>query len=191
MSRIGRALARGVVAVGATYTVHDTFTRANSSTSLGTADTGQAWTAHTGTWGITSNAAYLVTSSGESVATLDCGLSDIDFSVSYSGRTDDLGIVFRAIDASNWLLVYSNPGGGVETWQRVAGSYSQLHAAAGSAGASGTLRVVTSGTSINVYLDGSVLYSVTTSQFQTETRVGLRRGAAGGTAPTWDELIVV
>lgn len=38
----------------------DTFNRANSTTSLGSTDTGQAWSVANGVWGISSNRAYLV-----------------------------------------------------------------------------------------------------------------------------------
>lgn len=175
------------------HTVQDSFTRANSITTLGTADTGQAWTAHSGTWGIISNAAYLVTQSGDSVATVNCGKSDIDFSVDYAGSNVEMGIVFRATDQNNYLLLYVNgPFNALELWQRVSGAYTNLQKPnVGAISTSGTLRVVTAGTSITGYLNGVSLLTHTTSQFQTNTRIGLRRNATGGTSFTWDNLVVL
>jgi hypothetical protein len=55
--------------------VFDSFNRADSASTLGNADTGQAWSAVVGTWGITSNRAYPVTASGTGTAAINTGLN--------------------------------------------------------------------------------------------------------------------
>jgi hypothetical protein len=185
---------------GSGNTVEDYFTRADSTTTLGTADTGQTWTAHTGTWGISSNQAYLATRSGDSVATVDCGKSDIDFTCNVTLGADGTqpGIVFRATDDQNYLLAFLNNSTGatddIELYQRVAGAYTKLGTdyrfPGDIANTTITLRVVTSGTSIEIYADGTLRHSHTTSQFQTATRVGLRLNDAGSGC-RWDSFVVV
>jgi hypothetical protein len=190
--RAGRALVR--VGIGGpdipptSYLVEDTFTRANSASSLGVADSGQTWTAHAGTWGITSDKGYLATQSGDSVATVDAGAADIDMSCTITMQGAP-GLVFRATDNNNYLLFMYN-GGEMQVWQRVAGSYTKLSGVTQGVtpGVAYVYRVVTLGTSITTYLDGVLKNSVTSSQFQTATRIGLRMNDSG--AARWDDLTV-
>ena len=81
----------------------DTFTRADSTTTLGTAETGGAWTAHVGTWGISSNQAYCPTSAGLNIATVDTGYSDGFVTVTVTGvSAAGQRLVFRLSDSSNY-----------------------------------------------------------------------------------------
>lgn len=191
VTRSGRAIMRIPQPVPPAYTVHDTFTRADSTTTLGTTDTGQAWTAHTGTWGIVSNQGYLVTQSGDSVATVNSTKSDIDMTCTIKHVTET-SLVFRAIDNNNYLLVLVN-NSNIELWRRVAGAYTQIAttATAHISGGVYVVRIVASGTSITVYEDGVSKIATTSSQFQTETRVGLRCNTTGSSSRTWESLIVL
>lgn len=87
----------------------DTFNRADSASTLGSADTGQAWTAVSGTWGISSNKGYLVTTTPEAsrVATIDPGLTNFVLScdVTLGATRVNTGILLKYIDASNHVIV--------------------------------------------------------------------------------------
>ena len=62
--------------------ITDSFDRADSTTTLGTTDTGQTWTYHaasggSSTWGIRSNAAYKVSGAAYAAALIDLESSDM------------------------------------------------------------------------------------------------------------------
>lgn len=91
-------------------TLTDSFNRADSATSLGTADQGGAWIANAGTWGITGNRAYLASDTAGAVATLVSdhladGYVEADITLSPTTNRAYAGLVFRALDQSNLLLV--------------------------------------------------------------------------------------
>lgn len=87
----------------------DTFDRANSTSTLGSADTGQAWTARSGTWGVSSNRGYLVTTSPEAsyIATVDPGLTNLIASgtVTFGSTRVNSGLLLKYIDTSNHIIV--------------------------------------------------------------------------------------
>ena len=91
--------------------VSDTFQRADSAVSLGTAVAGGAWTAHKGTWGISSNQAYLAAGTNghiDHVATLNSDfLSDgfVEADVKLSSARASAGLVFRALNNTSMFLV--------------------------------------------------------------------------------------
>jgi hypothetical protein len=93
--------------------VNDTFDRANSAVSLGTADTGQAWTAHVGTWGISSNQGYLATTGGGSrdVAALDALAANAAALVTLATvGSGTLGVNARLTDSLNYLITVFHSG---------------------------------------------------------------------------------
>ena len=173
-------------------TMYDTFNRANSTTTLGSTDTGQAWTAHTGTWGISSNQAYLQTQSGDSVATFDFGNTEVDMRCRMTiSSTGQPGLVFRATNDQNYLLVIMSSTA-VSLWQRVTGTYTQLRSGAVTAtpGVPYPVRIVAVGSDIRVYFNGKHALAFSTTQFaSTGTRVGIRANDAN--ANRWDDLEVV
>lgn len=173
-------------------TVTDTFTRSNSSTSLGNADTGEAWSALSGTWGIASNKGYLASATGQAVAVLDTGEADGTLTVdvttsSTADRTDD-GIVFRAADDNNYMLVtiVKHPAGenSLNLWKKVAGSYTLLATAMSGAFADGTTYTVEAiyvGTSIEIKVNGTseITYGTSTG-LEANTKVGIRVNEGAG-----------
>lgn len=147
----------------------DTFTRADSAVSLGTAETvdvveSGAWTANLGTWGIVSNRAYLVTTTASGTATLATsfimdGVVEADITLSPTALRSVVGLVFRANSSTENLsarLRLLSGVNAVELYQRV-GAADTLVAAFNSAGlvASTTyrLRVAFYGPRVRVYLD--------------------------------------
>lgn len=164
-------------------TIWDTFTRGNSSTTLGTSSSGHAWSAQSDSvWGITSNTAYLVTAatSGPSVAVIDSELAngtitlDMTNGASYYGG----GIVFRYTDTNNFLWAEWDPdasSGTVAIMKREAGSESTL-VSAGAAMDNGTnsLHVQYVGNTINAYFSSNAPLQTTSSFNSSATKVGLR-----------------
>ncbi len=104
----------GVLATAHRTLAYDLFDRADSVTSMGTANTGQTWTAYNGTWGIISNEAYNVSeqkSTNLAVAISDVGSANFFVSCKVKGdHTSNSnyyspGITFHHINATDYLRV--------------------------------------------------------------------------------------
>jgi len=177
----------------------DAFGRADSSTTLGTTDTGQTWSVLSGTWGISSNAAYepgAVNGAQHAVVT-DSGLSDCVVQVTVpvlSGLSGNAGVVFRATDDSNyWRFVI---GGATDNnWyfqKKVAGSFS-LVGTGGGVAAGDVLRVVLGGNTITVFKNGTQMATTTDSFNSTATKHGMSNSASSagqGTVARLDDFSV-
>ena len=90
----------------------DTFTRADSALTLGSDSTGKAWTAVSGTWGISSNKAYSASDANFDIATIASGGKDGIWEATVSGTLASAvnyripALVFRYLDGLNFLLAY-------------------------------------------------------------------------------------
>jgi hypothetical protein len=178
----------------------DTFTRANSTTTLGS-----PWIvdAGGGTWGITGNAAYIVTAgSVRSVATLDATAADHYFSATVSGGSpggvfSSQGIVVRYVDSDNYVFAAVVPSFG--TWaliKRVAGVDTLI----GNTGVSVTSNVSASLTAVGSAFTLRVnsverTFMIFDSALQNGTRAGLAATTTAtstsvGTAYTYDNVLL-
>ena len=79
--------------------VMDTFNRPNAG-SLGTADSGQTWTAHYGSFGIDNNA--VAPPSGFGLASVDAGSSVVDVAMTVVQPANELWLVMRFQDDTNY-----------------------------------------------------------------------------------------
>jgi len=157
--------------------VSDTFDRADSTTTLGSADTGQAWTANVGTWGIASNLGYVAAGAGQNVASLESSNADCDVTVTESTAASATGLVFRLSNGTNHLLTNSQSNG-QHLYKNVNG-YTDLATGGTVELANGdTLKAVLSGSSVIIQLNGTQIISVTETTFQTNTKHGLRSNGA-------------
>jgi hypothetical protein len=166
---------------------------------MGSTDVGsKAWVSTTGTWGISSNKAYISAVAGiNTVALVDVGFgeyttlsADIVFPSGGNG-----GIVFRATDGADYLCarIASNS---LVLLKREAGLSSTLVSATPtlSFGNTYTLKITMIGTLIQVFIDGvvTIRYSMSASDIvsfpSTKTKVGLREGA-GTLGGTWDNFL--
>lgn len=163
---------------GGSTLVSDAFNRADSTTSLGTADTGQTWTALAGTWGISSNKAYQVTSSTQAYAVIDAGVGDCTIGLTLS-TVGSGGITFRASDATHlWFIDATTSSGNL---YRCDGFGPNLIANLGTSWSNGdVMTVVLSGSSIVVKKNGTTVYSTTDSTYATNTKHGLRDYSGAG-----------
>lgn len=102
------------------YLVADNFTRANNTTSLGSANTGQAWSAWVGSMGINTNLAY-TTNAGNNGSTLDCGTSehDVEITVPTIGTPASCYVVARWLNANEYIRF--GYGNGVVQFQVISG----------------------------------------------------------------------
>ena len=171
--------------------VADTFTRADSSSSLGVTSTGAvAWSALRGTWGISTNRAYV--SSGHSstlqFAVVESGLADgtIQFTVASNTFPNQSGSYFRATDANNGYILESGVASTAKLYKYVAGVATQIAASAGTVtfNTGDVIQVVLAGTSITVKRNGTTIITVTDSTYTTQTKHGLYTIVpSGGTTP--------
>jgi hypothetical protein len=160
----------------------DTFDRADSATSLGTpSDGGAAWTAHSGTWGIISNQAYVaVGNGGYMAASLEASAADVDVRLTVGGAAEVnyWGVCARLTDDSNYLWV-GRGGGNWNLRKRVAGTDTALGTYTVGVNNGDAVRLSLSGNSLSVYLTPSgggellVIGPVTESFNGTATRHGL------------------
>ena len=178
----------------------DTFTRADSSTTLGSTSDGKlAWTALDGTWGIASNKAYCVAlNAGQAIAAIDPGVGNY---VSYKatlnlGTSSVTGLAFRIIDASNYLSArLDRTAGNMVLLKRVGGANTVLLTVSTTvtAGVDYILEVNVSDRNIIISKDGAVIgsYILTSAEYalftSSITKVGLRASNLTD-SPTFDNL---
>lgn len=177
----------------------DTFTRADSSTTLGTSESGQAWAvgnngdaATLPTFGIQSGQAYCL-NPGTQVDThawIETGLSDCAISANVTVCTaasgDWVGLLFRRQDSSNYFWVrLDNGNDAVAIVRNLAGTRSVPSSAALTLtdGQVVALQIVLSGSSIKVFCDGVLKITYTDTNMQTATKHGLAFPIAAVHAP--------
>lgn len=168
--------------------VLDRFNRADSSTSLGNADTGQTWTATPNPWGITSNQAYSVNTSTTDLVFIDAGVSDAKVSTKITFSVNE-GVMFRYTDSNNQFFSrISSTGLGL--FRNNAGTPTSLGSYSFSpvVGNVYSVMVICSNSSIRVFLDGVERITVTDTFNQTATKYGLR--ASTSTAGRFDDFYV-
>jgi hypothetical protein len=175
-NQLGSALnIPGVTARSSSVIAWDSFQR----TALGKSDSGHTWTAQTGTPAITASA-YV---GGQAV--IDPGRIGVDLSATMSNFVAFTGLVFRVVDASNFLNVDMSTTA-VTLRKYVAGTASTL-ASASLAMASGDvarLRIVARGAFIQVFADGHRLFTHTLTggdetTYGSATPLGIRTSGAG------------
>lgn len=178
-----------------TLLAHDSFDRANSSSTLG-ATSGEGslgalnWTAQLGTWGVSSNQAYCPTLDGgtlNGIATIDVGTGDVDVTVTTSvADTGSQGIILRYVDANNHVrMIGDNTQCSLS--KTVAGSPVGIISNFGACQSGTVLRVQAVGTEYRVYIDGELKGTATDSSFTTATKVGMR---VSGTGEKFNEFSV-
>lgn len=182
--------------------VSDAFNRADSTTTLGNADTGQAWSPSVAnSWGITGNRAYLSTTSGDAgyLATVSAGQATQDATIDIQVPAAAGGLLFRVVDFSNHLLFDLNKVTNAWTlYKAVAGGYTSLASAPFTVNGTTiyTLRcTVTAAHLITCFIDGAQVGQVTDSANSTGQGVGMRvyhdANVYFGTEPRFDNLRVV
>ena len=190
----GARLSSAIAALG-----YDRFQRADSAVTLGSATIGGAWTAHTGTWGISGLSAYCAVRAGDSVASVAVGAADhtVHCDVTPNNVGAQPGVVGRVVDANNyWLALPSAPNASptLTLFKRVAGSYTSVGDTAMPAGSFAVgqpvrLSLKFVGNAITVFVDGVQKITATDADLNTAVRAGLRTNDA--LASAWNDFVVV
>jgi hypothetical protein len=177
------AASNSVTPVGVTTYVNDTFTRADSASSLGSADTGQAWDVASGIWGIASNKGQYVSGGGFAHADIESTQADGTVQCDLTGTAGggEFGIIARWADANNFLMLDfgydTGPGHWIaQLYKRVAGTFTPLGSPVDTGktqAAAWTAKMVLNGSSITCYVDTTVLVSLTDSAGITNTKHGI------------------
>ncbi len=189
------ALFGGGPTTGPVTLVSDTFTRADNASSLGNAETGQAWVpgnfgdiAVLPTYGVSGNKAYCPNGGDQTDPHewAESGFADVTITanVTVTGPAY-LGLLFRRLDSSNYFSARLNTATNDLTLLRNLGGVRANRASVALAQGDPqviALKVVLSGTSILVYADTVLLITYTDSNFQTATKHGLYINALMSTA---------
>jgi hypothetical protein len=189
-----------------TVLVHDTFTRADSATTLGNTELpGTPWVplaqgvGTTSTWGILTNRAYMATNTGGALyelAVVPTGLADVDvqavvawganaggvFGLALRCKDKDNVISFRLGEATDDLIVRKTVGGVSTTIASAAVTINTNTAY--------RLRVVVVGSLLKAYVNGVLLITVSETDLQSETQHGLFAQTSGSTLYTFDDFVV-
>lgn len=197
---IGPAI-RAIVKRAGASSITDSFNRANSTTTLGNTDTGQAWTVLAGTWGISSNQAYCLSVDGRYMASVTSG-TNVEVQV-WLAAGQFPAVFARASSSSafycvNWNSYAISPYSGYELRRIISGTDTVLARWATTAwGATITpatvkLRVVEGSgqTNLTVYVNGTsrITYADTAGTRPDGTGVGIA-AVWGDTAGRWDDFV--
>lgn len=168
-------LAAYLIASGTTTVVSDTVQRADNLTSPGSADTGQAWTVLSGTWGVFGNTLQLQTQVAEDAIVIDAGVSDLTHEATLFAVGNDGSLEFRVTDADNrWRLLWE--AGTLYLQKNVAGAgFSTVVSSVVALSAGDRVGVVLAGNSISPTHNGTTIAAlVTTDAFNaTATKHGV------------------
>lgn len=178
------AVRRRAAAVAAALT--DTFTRADSATTLGSTETGQVWIAASGVWGVSTNRAYKVSGADGSLAITDAGLTDAFVSAiltrNGTGSNGSPGIVARSSADGAAYYGVDTASGGVRLIKQGAA----LGSLASSFADGDTIGIRVVGTSVKAFVNGVERVAVTDTTNTTGTHAGMR--ALDDVAPRWDNF---
>jgi hypothetical protein len=177
--------AAGNSGAGPTTLLSDSFTRANSAVSLGTADVGGTWTKNFATYGISSNKAYIasgLSNLSHNAAWLDPAVGDgtVSVDITLSATTDRAcgGLMLRRTDESNIIRVILYKVSGLnrlEIQQMLTGGFTSLTHADSQGfvnGSTYTLKSVLSGTTVTASINGTQILSTTVAAGLTGTQFG-------------------
>jgi hypothetical protein len=173
--------------------ITDTFTRADSSSSIGIADSFQKWIVRQGTWGISSNKLYCPSDTNQDNATITVNHSNFVIQLTTNGLVNgptDYNLfqpLFKRLDSDNYLVV--NFGGGVfYLIKREAASNTTLATYSGTTTDSVdyTFCVVFNGADISIYINGTLRISYTLTgtdlKYCDYTGMGFRLAQGGTTS---------
>jgi hypothetical protein len=158
------------------WLVSDTFARSNSA-GIGTAETGQAWTASSGTFNI-SNKAAVASAALNTRAYVEAGSAEMWASVKVASALNaGTGFVIgRLADASNYYrLGYNTSSGRIEIQVVIAGAVTKLaeYVAADPTSAGDVLGLRCTGSTLTAYRNGVALGSITDSSVS-GTKAGIQ-----------------
>lgn len=185
-----------------TLIAYDMFDRPNSTTSLGTSPTGQAWTSLQGTWGVQSNRAYSVSAVDGDRVSMNVGTKNFSASIRFYGVGANKypAFIFR-VSGNTYYLIEEQYGLGIIAFKRiVSNSFQDIIITDQGVYSEGDLLSVTikeasngSSTNITAFVNGvQIMNQTDTSGSRPQgTGVGFRHGSgANGLSFSFDSLQV-
>lgn len=184
-----------------TVLVTDNFTRANTTGSMGSAQTGQTWSSYQGAWGINNNRAY--SSSGNEGDTVSISIgantnAEIASRIYGLSPTQSPGLIARAPNTNTFYVAkIDGATNSVQLGKVVASTMTSFTSSAPGAYSEGallTLRVkdVGSGVELTAQVDGvpvtSYTDSTTAANRPSGNRFGYRFGATSGNTVRFGDL---
>jgi hypothetical protein len=171
-----------------TIYVSDNFNKSDSAASLGS-----GWTVSGGTWGISSNQAYLVTGgSSDVVAYMEANQADniaieVDMPIIVNGQSR---ITWRVQDNDHYFVIQPTNATTSAIYRRIgAGSWATINSSVTAAITNGTkIRVELTGSTHKVYVNGSLVSTFTDTNYQTATKHGI--GLLGSNVARFDNFAV-
>jgi hypothetical protein len=164
----------------APYIVGDTAVRADSATSPGSADSGQAWAVAGGTYGISGNQGYSPTVTGKATISA-AGFADGVYTCEMSvvDIPNQGWLLVRYVDANNYIRFgYSTAAGLYQLQNVVSGAVTQTVICFGKATSGDVLAVVCSGSNVTAYLNGVAVGKATGwTDNQAGSGIGLQLGS--------------
>jgi hypothetical protein len=157
-----------------------------------------AWSSLAGTWGIIGNKAYVSAGTGDSFAVVTSplvvdGYVQADITLSPTTNRATVGLVFRAADLNNMLLIEIVKNGvddAIKLWKRVTGTWTNLASLTGAGlvnGTTYTFKVEFFGGQVYVYQNGILKLSwllaageITAFGGATNNKYGLRENFGAG-----------
>ena len=192
---------------GSLLVVRDRFQRGDSTTTLGSAETGQAWTAWGSTtgssvWGISGNSAYCQTETGGNTEfgtqlPIQVTAGAVEATLWFTaGSATNTGLLVRWQDSSNFLGVrVAQVSNQVQIVKQVAAarSFPGTAALVLTQNTAYRLRVEfsTATALLRVFVNGALLLSYTDSAFQSFPRPGLLTGSGTGATRVWRDFQVL
>lgn len=148
----------------------DTFTRSNSSTSLGTTSSNYPWTSRSGTLGINTNLAY-APGAGTNISTVDV-IQDCNPTVTMS-TAGNAGLVFRYVDSSNYWYFVRHTDGNARLGKVVAGVDTAISGGTQAIASTNVLQVQTMGKEIRTYVGTTLVHDTTDAFNYQATKAGI------------------
>jgi hypothetical protein len=167
----------------------DTVRRADSLTSPGTMDTGQAWSVVSGTWGIASHLLYVVTqvSANDDAIIINTGLGDVTVWAIATVAGQDGAILFRQSDQTHgWRVIWESGTLFLEK-RNGTDAYSQVLSVPLVVNNTDRIMVQCGGDAITVFVNETQKLAVHDAFNQTATWCGL---AAASTATRFGSFLV-
>jgi hypothetical protein len=173
----------------------DDFDRSDSSTSLGTSQSGQAWVAVVGTWGVKDHQAYVVKpkAKGYSLAVLNMYTGDGSVQVTMSKIAAGSGLVFLYRNVFNYWMMTASPK--VATWvvqKFVDGKLTTVGGIGVAPIKDGTvIGVEMGGGGLSVSVNGQLRRTFRDGDLQGEPRVGLVGFAKAAGTARWSNFVAL
>ena len=168
--------------------IFDDFNRADNSTSMGNAVTGQPWIIQVDAWGIFNNQAHVSTSAGQSTAVIDSLHADnIAIQVTFALNSNEQRLIFRYGGIANHWYVRRN-GANYELVKFIANSPVSMGTFTTTPASNDVIRVELYGSSIAVKINGNEVITADDSFNQSATIHGI--GSLSNNTPLWDDFSV-